>query len=232
VEEGRGIYANIVKAVHFLLSCNISEVLLMLFAVMLGLPLPLLPVQILWINLVTDGLPALAFAVEPGDPDSMQRPPRNPKGRILDRGRLIMMFAQGLFIAVITTLAFVYCLYAMDQDLDRARTLTFTILVFAQLGHAFNSRSDTRSIFALGFLTNKTLLFGVIASVGLQAAIILSPPIRGIFKVTPFDPQHWLLALGIGLLPLVGMELWKAAIGNQNNGEGTKKSADPSVRTA
>jgi Ca2+-transporting ATPase len=71
----------------------------MLFAVILGLPLPLLPVQILWINLVTDGLPALAFAVEPGDPDSMQRPPRNPKGRILERGRLIMMFAQGLFIA-------------------------------------------------------------------------------------------------------------------------------------
>jgi Ca2+-transporting ATPase len=99
VEEGRGIYANIVKAVHFLLSCNISEILLMLFAVIFGLPLPLLPVQILWINLVTDGLPALAFAVEPGDPDSMQRPPRNPKGRILDRSRLIMMFAQGLFIA-------------------------------------------------------------------------------------------------------------------------------------
>jgi Ca2+-transporting ATPase len=223
VEEGRGIYANIVKAVHFLLSCNISEVLLMLFAVILGLPLPLLPVQILWINLVTDGLPALAFAVEPGDPNIMQRPPRNPKGRILERGRLIMMFAQGLFIALVTILAFMYCLYGMDQDLDRARTLTFTILVFAQLAHAFNCRSDNRSIFALGFLTNKTLLFGVMASVGLQAAIIFSPPIREIFKVTQFDPQHWLLALGIGLLPLVAMELWKAGQRNLKNKETTTR---------
>jgi Ca2+-transporting ATPase len=231
VEEGRGIYANIVKAVHFLLSCNISEVLLMLFAVILGLPLPLLPVQILWINLVTDGVPALAFAVEPSDPDTMRRPPRNPKGRILERGRLIMMFAQGLFIALVTTLSFVYCLYGMDQDLDRARTLTFTILVFAQLAHAFNCRSDNRSVFALGFLTNKALLFGVMASVGLQAAIIFSPPIQRIFKVTPFDPQHWLLALGIGLLPLIAMELWKAAKGNRHDGEGTKKRAAPSVRT-
>lgn len=229
VEEGRGIYANIVKAVHFLLSCNISEVLIMLFAVILGLPLPLLPIQILWINLVTDGLPALAFAVEPSDPDIMQRPPRNPKGRILERDRLIMMFAQGLFIALVTILAFVYCLYGMDQDLDRARTLTFTILVFAQLGHAFNCRSDNRSVFALGFLTNKTLLLGVITSVGLQAAIIFSPPIREIFKVTPFDTQHWLLALGIGLLPLVAMELWKAAKGKHHDGEGTKKGASPSV---
>jgi Ca2+-transporting ATPase len=231
VEEGRGIYANIVKAVHFLLSCNISEVLLMLFAVILGLPLPLLPVQILWINLVTDGVPALAFAVEPSDPDNMRRPPRNPKGRILEQGRLIMMFAQGLFIALVTTLSFVYCLYGMDQDLDRARTLTFTILVFAQLAHAFNCRSDNRSVFALGFLTNKALLFGVMASVGLQAAIIFSPPIQRIFKVTPFDPQHWLLALGIGLLPLIAMELWKAVKGNRHDGEGTKKRAAPSVRT-
>jgi P-type Ca2+ transporter type 2C len=232
VEEGRGIYANIVKAVHFLLSCNISEVLLMLFAVILGLPLPLLPVQILWINLVTNGLPALTFAVEPSDPDTMRRPPRNPKGRILEQGRLIVMFVQGLFIALVTTLSFVYCLYGMDQDLDRARTLTLTILVFAHLAHAFNCRSDNRSIFALGFLTNKALLFGVMASVGLQAGIIFSHPIREIFKVTPFDPQHWLLALGIGLLPLLAMELWKATKGNHHDGEGTKKSADLSIRTA
>lgn len=213
VEEGRAIYANIVKAVHFLLSCNMSEVLLMLFAVLLGLPLPLLPVQILWINLVTDGLPALALAVDPAAPDIMRRPPRKPKARILERNRLIMMFAQGFFIALVTVLAFVYCLYGMDQELDRARTLTFTILVLAQLAHAFNCRSDTRSLFAIGLTTNKVLLLGVLVSVSLQASIIFFPPIEGIFKVTPFDAQHWLLAFGIGILPLIAMELWKAVQG-------------------
>lgn len=211
VEEGRAIYDNIIKAVHFLLSCNISEILLMLFAVLFGLPLPLLPVQILWINLVTDGVPALALAVEPGDPEIMRRPPRRPKARILERDRLLLMFAQGLFIAMITVVAFIYCLYGMDQDLDRARTLTFTILVVAQLTHAFNCRSDRRSLFQLGVWSNKALVAGVALSLGLQAMIIFSPLVREIFRVTPFDPEHWILAFGIGVLPLIAMELWKAA---------------------
>jgi len=210
VEEGRGIYENIVKAVHFLLSCNISEILVMFFAVLFGLPLPLLPVQILWINLVTDGVPALALAVEPGDPEVMRRPPRRPKARILDRDRLLIIFAQGLFIAVITVVAFLYCLYGMDQNLDRARTLTFTILVVAQLAHAFNCRSDRRSLFQLGLWSNKIMVGAAVLSVGLQAMIIFSPFVRDIFRVTPFDPEHWFLALGIGVLPLIAMEIWKA----------------------
>lgn len=210
VEEGRGIYENIVKAVHFLLSCNISEILVMFLAVLFGLPLPLLPVQILWINLVTDGVPALALAVEPGDPEIMRRPPRRPRARILDRDRLLLIFAQGLFIAVITVVAFLYCLYGMDQNLDRARTLTFTILVVAQLAHAFNCRSDRRSLFQLGLWSNKAMVGAVALSISLQAMIIFSPFARDIFSVTPFDPEHWFLTLGIGGLPLIAMEIWKA----------------------
>ncbi len=160
----------------------------------------------IWIT----GLPALALAVDPKDTGLMQRSPPRPKARILERDRMVLMFAQGLFMALITAVAFIYCLYGMDQDLDRARALTFTILVMVQLFHAFNCRSDRRSLFAIGPWTNKPLLWAVGLSASLQALIILAPPVRGIFKVVPFDPQHWLLAFGVGILPLVGMEALKA----------------------
>jgi Ca2+-transporting ATPase len=211
VEEGRAIFDNIRKSIHYLLSCNISEVLLMLLAAVLGLPLPLLPVQILWINLVTDGLPALALAVDPKDPSLMQRPPRRPEARILERDRIFLMFGQGLFMALITILTFAYCLYGMDQNLERARTLTFMVMVGAQLAHSFNCRNNSLSLFQIGVMTNKPLLLAVGGSTMLQIGILLSPWTREVFKVAPFEPVHWVLAFGIGLLPLVAMELWKAA---------------------
>jgi Ca2+-transporting ATPase len=211
VEEGRAIYDNIRKSVHYLLSCNISEILLMLLATLFGLPLPLLPVQILWINLVTDGLPALALAVDPADAELMQRPPRPPQEQFLTRARLLKLFVEGTFIAVITLLVFLYCLYGMDLNLDRARTLTFTVMVLAQLFHALNNRSEDRSIFALGLWTNKPLLATVGLSVLLQVGIVSWPSVQSILKVAPFDPEHWFLAIGIGMLPLVAMEIWKVA---------------------
>jgi P-type Ca2+ transporter type 2C len=210
VEEGRTVYDNIRKAVQFLLSCNVSEVLLMLFAALLALPLPLLPVQILWINLVTDGLPALALAVDPAEPDVMHRNPRPPQERFLTVQRMKRMFWQGLFLALITLSTFAYCLYGMDQDLQRARTLTFMVMVFAQLFHAFNCRSDRRSLFAIGLTTNTPLLWAVAGSAVLQAAILLHPWTREIFKAAPFDPEHWVLAAGLGLMPLLVVEGWKA----------------------
>jgi Ca2+-transporting ATPase len=211
VEEGRAIYDNIRKSVHYLLSCNISEILLMLLATLFGLPLPLLPVQILWINLVTDGLPALALAVDPADAELMQRPPRPPQEQFLTRARLLKLFVEGTFIAVITLLVFLYCLYGMDLNLDRARTLTFTVMVLAQLFHALNNRSEDRSIFALGLWTNKPLLATVGLSALLQVGIVSWPSVQNIFKVAPLDPEHWVLAIGIGMLPLVAMEIWKVA---------------------
>jgi len=210
VEEGRAIFDNIRKSIHFLLSCNISEILVMLFATLLGLPLPLLPVQILWINLVTDGLPALALAVDPKDPNIMQRQPRRPEARILERERIFLMFGQGLFMTLITILAFVYCLYSMDNDLERARTVTFMVLVGAQLAHAFNCRSERDSIFTVGLWTNKPLIWAVGVSTVLQVGLVLNPWTREVFKLAPFNPEHWLLAFGVGSLMLVAMELWKA----------------------
>jgi Ca2+-transporting ATPase len=213
VEEGRAIYDNIVKAVHYLLSCNISEILVMLFATLLGLPLPLLPVQILWINLVTDGLPALALAVDPKEPDLMRRSPRRPKARILERERIFLMFGQGLFLALIAILTFMYCLYGMDQNLDRARTLTFMVMIGSQLAHSFNCRSDRLSLFAIGLWTNKPLLWAVGVSTVLQVGLVLNPWTREVFKLTAFDPVHWVMVFGIGSLMLVAMEIWKAAQG-------------------
>jgi Ca2+-transporting ATPase len=225
VEEGRAIYDNIRKAVHYLLSCNISEILLLLLATLFALPLPLLPVQILWINLVTDGLPALALAVDPADPDLMRRPPRRPQARILDRERILVMFGQGVFMAAITLLSFIYCLYGMDQDLDRARTLTFTVLVMVQLFHASNCRNDRLSLFVIGPFANRALVWTVVLSILLQAAIILTPPVRAFFKVVPFDPHHWLFAFGVGVLPLAATEVWKFA------GSSAVSPAEPSRKT-
>jgi len=187
----------------------------MLLAALFGLPLPLLPAQILWINLVTDGLPALALAVDPADPDLMQRPPRRPDRRFLSKKRIIFLFVQGLFMALITIAAFAFCLYGMDRDLDRARTITFTVLVMIQLFHAFNCRSDRHSLFTIGWLTNKPLLWAAIGSAVLQALILLAPWTREMFKVAPFEPEHWALAIGLGLLPLLAMEAWKRARGRR-----------------
>jgi Ca2+-transporting ATPase len=211
VEEGRAIFDNIRKSIHYLLSCNISEILVMLFATLLGFPLPLLPVQILWINLVTDGLPALALAVDPPDRDLMRRSARPPHSRILERDRIYLMFGQGLFMALITILAFVYCLYGMDQDLERARTVTFMVLVGAQLAHAFNCRSDRYSLFTLGLWTNKPLIWAVVGATVLQVGILLTSWTREVFKVAPFEPEHWALVFAVGPLPILAMELWKAA---------------------
>jgi len=211
VEEGRAIFDNIRKSVHYLLSCNISEILVMLVATLLGLPLPLLPVQILWINLVTDGLPALALAVDPRDPSLMQRPPRRPEARILERERIFQMFGQGLFMALLAILTFAYCLYGMDQNLERARTLTFMVLIGSQLAHAFNCRSDRLSLFTIGLWTNKPLLWAIGGSTLLQVGLVLNPWTREVFKLAAFDPEHWIMVFGIGSLMLVAMELWKAA---------------------
>ncbi|MBI3809767.1 MAG: cation-translocating P-type ATPase, partial [Nitrospirae bacterium] len=211
VEEGRAIFDNIRKSVHYLLSCNISEILVMLLATLLALPLPLLPVQILWINLVTDGLPALALAVDPKGSDLMRRPPRRPEARFLDRDRIFLMFGQGLFMTLITILAFVYCLYSMDQDLERARTVTFMVLVGAQLAHAFNCRSDRLSLFRIGLLTNKPLLWTVGISTVLQVGLVLNPWTREVFKLASFNPEHWLLVFAAGPMMLIAVEIWKAA---------------------
>lgn len=209
VEEGRGIFDNIRKTIHFLLSCNVSEVLVMLFATLIGLPLPLLPIQILWMNLVTDGFPALALAVDPKAPGLMRQPPRRPDDRLLDRGRLLAIGGQGLMMAVIALGAFAYCLYGLGQNLEQARTVAFTVMVLVQLVHAFNCRSADHSLFRLGVTTNPQLLLAFGLSLGAQLGILLVPAAASLFKAGPLPLADWGLIALLGLLPFVIMELWK-----------------------
>ncbi|MBI4002783.1 MAG: cation-translocating P-type ATPase [Nitrospira defluvii] len=210
VEEGRSIYDNIRKAVQYLLSCNLSEVLVMLGSTLLGWPLPLLPIQILWINLVTDGFPALALTVDPKDPDVMKRPPRDPQARLLDRERFLAVCLQGMVMAVATLAVFGVSLSILKDEVPFARTMTFTTLVLVQLLHAFSCRHERYSLFQIGVMTNRALVGAVLLSALLQAGILLSPWGQEIFKVVPLRAEEWWLMVGLGVLPFVVMELWKA----------------------
>ena len=210
VEEGRGIFDNIRKTIYFLLSCNVSEVLVMLFATLIGLPLPLMPIQILWMNLVTDGFPALALAVDPKSPDLMKQPPRRPEARLLDGGTLLAIGAQGLMLGAISLGAFAYSLYGLNQDVEQARTVAFTVLVITQLAHAFNCRSERWSLFQVGLWTNRPLLLAVSLSLGIQVVVLTVPAVATIFKVVPLPIEDWVLMGAMGVLPFFIMELTKA----------------------
>jgi Ca2+-transporting ATPase len=209
VEEGRGVFDNIRKTVHFLLSCNMSEVLVMLFAALLGLPLPLLPIQILWMNLITDGIPALALAVDPKAPDLMRRPPRRPEAWLLDGGRLLAIGGEGAMLGLIALGSFSYSLYGLQQDLDQARTVAFTVMVVAQLVHVFNCRSQRLSLFQLGIGTNRSLVWAFLLSLVVQVALLTVPAAAPIFKVAAMSIEDWLLIGTMGILPFLIMEAIK-----------------------
>jgi Ca2+-transporting ATPase len=209
VEEGRGIFDNIRKTIYFLLSCNVSEVLVMLFATLIGLPLPLLPIQILWMNLVTDGFPALALAVDPKSPDLMKQPPRRPEARLLDGGTLLAIGAQGVMLSAISLGAFAYSLYGLHQEVEQARAVAFTVMVVAQLVHAFNCRSERWSLFQVGLWTNRPLLLAFTLSLGTQVVVLTVPAVSTIFKVVPLPIEDWALMGAMGLLPFVIMEAIK-----------------------
>jgi Ca2+-transporting ATPase len=208
--EGRRIYENIRKATTYLLSCNVSELLVMGMAIASGLPLPLLPVQILWLNLLTDGLPALALTREPAEADLMQRPPRPPQAEILDARRLMTIGRHGLFMAIGAFVLFVAANGALGADLTRARTLIFTALVFSQLAQALNSRSESRSLASLGVRGNRLLFAAVLSGVTLQWLVTAVPPLARGLGVVPLSPHEWMLAALTGALPLAGMEFEKA----------------------
>lgn len=209
VEEGRAVFDNIRKTVHFLLSCNFSEVLVMLFSTLFGLPLPLLPIQILWMNLVTDGIPALALAVDPKAPDLMKRRPRRPDAKLLDGKRLVAVGVEGLMLSIIALGAFVYSLYGWHQTVEEARTVAFTVMVVVQLVHAFNCRSERLSLFQVGLGTNRTLLWAVLLSLAMQLAVLTLPAAWPIFKVVPLPIENWELMVAMVLLPLILVEAMK-----------------------
>jgi Ca2+-transporting ATPase len=205
VEEGRIIFDNIRKFVFYLFSCNVGEVLVLLLAGLAGLPLPLAPLQLLWLNMVTDTFPALALAMEPGDPDVMRRAPRNPEAAILSRQFLASVFGFGLLITASTLLAFVWGLAYAE---DKATTMAFMTLALAQIGHLGNARSGGPVLRFERAVANPYALLGVAASVGLQCAAIGLTPLAHLLRIVPLQPLEWSLVVALASLPaIVGQAL-------------------------
>ncbi len=208
VEEGRAVYDNIRKFLIYLLSCNAGELMLMLVASLLGWPIPLLPVQLLWINLVTDGLPALALAMEPPEPGLMQRRPRPETEPMLSRSVSLTVLGQGLLLAFVGLAAF-WLSYDQESDLAQARTVTFCVLVFAELFRALAARSQRWTFWQLGVTTNWYIFAAVVVSILLQVGVISFPLTRSIFHVTSPTLAEWGLLLGLALVPVTIIELVK-----------------------
>jgi len=203
VEEGRGIYDNIRKFIRYLLSCNLGEMLVVFLAVLGGMPLPLLPVQILWMNLVTDGIPAMALGIDPNDRDIMRRRPRNPQESIFSRGMGCRIISSGSIFAVLILAVFGLAYYD-GHNLDLARTMAFNTLVFLQLFYAFSCRSEQLTIGELGVLSNPQLVGAVLVSTVLQLSINYLPFLQSVFHTVPLSLPQWLIIIGVALLPNLG----------------------------
>jgi len=189
VEQGRVVYDNIRKFVRFLLSANFGEILIVLFATALGWPLPLLPIHILWVNLATDGLPALALAVNPPEPDVMRRPPRDPRENML-RGMLWFLLVSGAVSTAATLGGFWLELRLLNDNPDTARTMALTVLVLFEMFLAFNCQSDRGGI-VTARLGNWRLLAAVLLTVGLQVAVTYIPLTQRALRLAPLDWEHW-----------------------------------------
>lgn len=208
VEEGRRVYANIRKASSYLLSCNFAEVMTIFLGVMLGLPVPLLALQILWINLVTDEFPAIGLSVEPSHSELMLREPRNPKEQILTRGLFLYTFGISAVIFIGTLGLYVLSIQS-GQPLDQARTTVFAALVIFELYNAYNSRSLRESIFRMSPLTNKKLITGLFASVIALLAAIYLPFMQPLFGTAPLNLESWATILAVASTVIIAAELLK-----------------------
>ncbi len=212
VEEGRGIYDNIRKVLQFLLACNFGELLLMFFASLLGWPAPLLTIQLLWINLVTDGIPALALTLEPTEPDVMQRPPRPAKEPILSLSLGLTIGVQGILVGIVALSGFGISRYYWGDDVQLARAVSFCALVYDELLRSLAARSNRKTIFQLGWFGNPWLLGTVVACGLLQLVVILTPGLRGWFQMPAFEWHHWVLIGVLSLVPITVVEVAKLVL--------------------
>jgi Ca2+-transporting ATPase len=206
VEEGRTIYDNIRKFIKYLLSCNSGEIWVMLLAPFLGMPLPLLPLQILWMNLVTDGLPALALGVEPSERDTMRRPPYPPAESIFSRGMVRDIIWIGLIMGVVS-LGVGYGYWQAGRA--NWQTMVFTVLTLSQMSLALAVRSERDSFFSIGLLSNKAMLGAVSLTLLLQLAVVYVPFLQAIFETTALTGQDLVLGLALSILVFLGVELKK-----------------------
>ncbi len=219
IEQGRNIYNNIKKSVIFLLTCNLGEVITMFITLSIGWEAPLIATQLLWINLVTDSLPAVALGMDPGDPDVMKEKPRKKNESFFAGGAGWNVMIGGLLIGLLTVTAFWYGYYehgaspfnhdVAAEVVEYARTMAFMVLVASQLFYALAIRNHTKSIFQIGLFSNKYLVGAIVLGLALQLLVIGIPFMQDAFGLQMLDLKGWLMVIGLGLVPLLLSELLK-----------------------
>ena len=206
VKEGRNIYDNIKKAIHFLIATNVGEIVTIFFGLLLGLESPLLAIQLLWINLVTDSIPAIALGLERPEIDIMDKKPKDPKKGIFADGLWGNIFVEGMMIGILTLLAF--SIGNNKYGLEIARTMAFVCLGMLELVHSFNIKSD-KSIFKVGIFENRFLIGAFLLGTILQCGIVFVPMFTKIFKLTQLNIIQWVYCITISILPIIIMECQK-----------------------
>lgn len=210
VKEGRGIYDNIRKAIHFLLSSNIGELMTIFTAILFKLSIPLLPVQLLWINLITDSLPAIALGMEPPESGIMRRPPTPKNKTLFSDGLGVKILTEGLMIGSLALFAYVLgCKYCSGASLTLGRTMCFCVLSLSQLFHAFNMKSLHNSLLQIKLTNNPKLIFSFFICSALLVLVVSVPFMATIFQVTPLSILHWTLVFFLSFLPIIIVELQK-----------------------
>ena len=219
IEQGRNIYNNIKKSVVFLLASNLGEVITMLVTIVAGLPVPLLATQLLWINLITDTLPAVALGMDPGDPNVMKEKPRELNENFFSHGGTQRVIVAGILIGLLTAAAFLIGYFEhgynpfkdqIPEDIHSyARTMAFLTIIACQLFYSLSFRSESKSIFKVGIFSNKYLVFAIILGFALQLLVLFVPVLRESFKLQIIGLNDWLKVLGFGLVPLFVNELFK-----------------------
>ena len=209
VEEGRFAYDNIRKVTYLLISTAIAEILLFAVALFTGNPMPLLPAQILWVNLVTNGIQDVALAFEPGEKRAMQRKPRDPSESLFDKLMITQTLISGIIISIIALAVFYYAYYYLKLEINQVRGLVLLILVILENYHVFNCRSETESTFKIPLSINKVLLYGFVGQVLLQLFAMYNPFMQKILLLQPININTWLAMLSLGIPLLLFMELFK-----------------------
>jgi Ca2+-transporting ATPase len=209
VEQGRVIYSNIRKFVYYLLSCNAAEIMVIFLATLFGWPVPLTAIQLLWLNLVTDGAPALALGTEPGDPDIMDQPPRPPTEPIINKYMMIGIVVQTVAITAVTLGAFALGRFTDPDHAAFAETMAFVTLSISELLRAYTARSEYYPLLKIGLFKNKLMNWAVLGSLVLIMLVIYIPFLQPIFNTLPLGWAQWLEILPLILVPSVAAELTK-----------------------
>jgi Ca2+-transporting ATPase len=209
VEQGRVIYSNIRKFVYYLLSCNLAEIAIIFLATLAGLPSPLTAIQLLWLNLITDGAPALALGVETGDPDIMDQPPRPPSEPIINRQMQIGIVVQTIAITTVVLLVYWIGLQTHPENNEFAETMAFVSLSFSELLRAFTARSENYPILKIGLFSNRSMNWAVLSSLVLLLAVVYIPFLNHIFNTVPLVWAQWQYVLPLLFVPAIAAELTK-----------------------